>query len=682
MVVLYSAKDQCWKITDFGLTSEGTSNRLVTTRYARGKPCYRAPELLSNEKGGYSNKLDMWSLGCILFELVTGAKAFASDYAVFEYRLNPESRLQAGPHPSLLRLHHIYLLLQSDPLSRPSASHAILLNELTVFLFSQDELVSGFHQKWLEDSINTVVESSMELAVTLERHDIITRVLENPYIVWSSEMRLRLVSFAIKQRRSRLLPIFVNAGWDGAMCLSVVAKENFAEAVAVLVEAGVPVDAPYNGRTALETAIASKSEQAMMSLLETGSDVALVTDLVWPSSFPRSMSAMRLLEQMREMSWDNNHRGRSWRIRCKKERSSIAPRLNVSTNSAAAPRHYFLWSHPGFWRDFQFSLLTEGILGVRGELSGNHCIRFSADGKYLAFCRRGVVDIFTSSGSKKRMRIDPGVLRATVVCFIPNSNNIVICGTSPRIKLCDITSGEPRRSFIVPVGGIQFKIVMCLDVSRDGRQLASGCDDGSVRLWNIDTGALSHTILVLNPELRCHILSLTFSEDGSSIAASGSNKFIYIFKVCSSPSVLINWIRCPSIASSFAFLPAESGIFCHSDNGSMSVLNLKPGKRKSNFHLADELTLSEVGSRGGVTADGSWIVCASPGSSVMRFYDTGDKRLKFVFFPMDFNEPVENIWMGFATERIAVVTRDGAFNIWGTIRTLVKLTEKNTRIQR
>ena len=80
--VLYSAASGWWKIADFGLTSSATSRRLRTTTGQRGKPCYRAPELV-RDFGlgvGFNRKVDIWSLGCILFELCIGHKAFNHDF--------------------------------------------------------------------------------------------------------------------------------------------------------------------------------------------------------------------------------------------------------------------------------------------------------------------------------------------------------------------------------------------------------------------------------------------------------------------------------------------------------------------------------------------------------------------------------------------------------------------------
>jgi serine/threonine protein kinase len=74
-----------WKIADFGLTAIGNTIRQNTTNAARGKPCYRAPELLREQNSSYSKQVDIWSLGCVLHELCIGKKAFSSDWAAFEY---------------------------------------------------------------------------------------------------------------------------------------------------------------------------------------------------------------------------------------------------------------------------------------------------------------------------------------------------------------------------------------------------------------------------------------------------------------------------------------------------------------------------------------------------------------------------------------------------------------------
>lgn len=64
---------------------EGTSQHANTTRFARGTSSYRAPELIKT--GKFTNKVDIWALGCILYEVVTLQKAFSSDHEVYDYFL-------------------------------------------------------------------------------------------------------------------------------------------------------------------------------------------------------------------------------------------------------------------------------------------------------------------------------------------------------------------------------------------------------------------------------------------------------------------------------------------------------------------------------------------------------------------------------------------------------------------
>ena len=89
--VLYSSKDKLWKIADFGLTSPATSLGFVSTTRGRGKPAYTAPELLQ-DPSLYNKKTDIWSLGCILFELCTGEKLFNTHWEVWNYAVGRNSR--------------------------------------------------------------------------------------------------------------------------------------------------------------------------------------------------------------------------------------------------------------------------------------------------------------------------------------------------------------------------------------------------------------------------------------------------------------------------------------------------------------------------------------------------------------------------------------------------------------
>jgi serine/threonine protein kinase len=127
--VLYSIVDQMWKVADFGLTSEATSTAFRFTDVAHGTPGYRSPELLKDDGAKYNNKVDIWAMGCLFFELATGSKLFSDDVSVIEYarsegilalEISCDGTLDTETIEYVKGMVHD--MLQIEPTSRPSAS--------------------------------------------------------------------------------------------------------------------------------------------------------------------------------------------------------------------------------------------------------------------------------------------------------------------------------------------------------------------------------------------------------------------------------------------------------------------------------------------------------------------------------------------------------------------------------
>ena len=69
---------------------------------------------------------------------------------------------------------------------------------------------------------------------------------------------------------------------------------------------------------------------------------------------------------------------------------------------------------------------------------------------------------------------------------------------------------SPRRAFVLAG---HHEAINCLAFSPDGRTLASGSDDHSLRIWNPLTGRLLHTL-----DLHAPVTSVAFSPDGRTLA--------------------------------------------------------------------------------------------------------------------------------------------------------------------
>jgi serine/threonine protein kinase len=92
---------------------------------SRGTSSYRAPELLRSLPAGFNSKTDIWSLGCIGYELLTGQKAFIDDIEVFQYFTGEKTPKQYFKRLDQFSKLYIHDLLEPNPENRPSAKELL-----------------------------------------------------------------------------------------------------------------------------------------------------------------------------------------------------------------------------------------------------------------------------------------------------------------------------------------------------------------------------------------------------------------------------------------------------------------------------------------------------------------------------------------------------------------------------
>lgn len=72
--ILMDESHKRFKIADFGVATEVISKNTNTKRTETGTAWYMAPEVIRSEP--YSYPIDIWALGCILFELISGKRPY------------------------------------------------------------------------------------------------------------------------------------------------------------------------------------------------------------------------------------------------------------------------------------------------------------------------------------------------------------------------------------------------------------------------------------------------------------------------------------------------------------------------------------------------------------------------------------------------------------------------------
>ena len=120
--------DGTCKISDFGISkrSDNIYGNDITNNM-QGSVFWMAPEVIRSQGQGYSAKVDIWSLGCVVLEMFAGRRPWAKEEAIGAiYKLG--SLNQAPPIPddvsssiSLLALSFMYDCFTIDPGNRPTA---------------------------------------------------------------------------------------------------------------------------------------------------------------------------------------------------------------------------------------------------------------------------------------------------------------------------------------------------------------------------------------------------------------------------------------------------------------------------------------------------------------------------------------------------------------------------------
>ena len=138
-----------WLLTDFGFSSIIPSGKVGLSNGRRGTSGYRAPEFLKEgaKPAEYTTSADIWSIGCILFELATvkGRTAFGwEDWPVvcFAKGLSPVPQLTVQDNA----------LLQVETFSPAASATLTILQQLNLILqlcFALDpkERINAFELK-------------------------------------------------------------------------------------------------------------------------------------------------------------------------------------------------------------------------------------------------------------------------------------------------------------------------------------------------------------------------------------------------------------------------------------------------------------------------------------------------------------------------------------------------------
>jgi WD40 repeat protein len=514
------------KIIDFGIAKamqHDLTDKTVFTRFHQfmGTPAYMSPEQAGTDSADIDTRSDIFSLGVVLYELLTG-------------RTPMESReLASADYDEIRRqIREVEPMRPSNRISTLSASErTTVAQSRSVDPGKLSRLVRGdldwIVLKAMDKDRNRRYETANEFAKDLQRYlDNEPVTARKPSVAYVFQKFARRHKVALATAACFALLLTVSAGVSAAQAIKNKSLFTAAE------------------EARLKEMSAKQREAELRRIAETERD--------------RGQSLLYAANMnLAKRDWDAAYLSRPVEL------------LELHRPQPGQPDlRNFEW----FYLD---RLCHSDLLTLKGYTRGFCKVVFSPDGKRLASSSEDTtVKVLDATSGQELLSLKGGAGPAWGVAFSPDGKRLASGNWDQKIKIWDATSGQ--EAFMLSghtdmVWGVVF--------SPDGNRLASASSDKTVKVWNATSG---QELFTLKGHTGA-VSSVAYSPDGKRLASASSDKMVKVWDAMSGQELLTlkghaDSVKCVAFSPDGSRLASAAGEVYTGKPGEVKVWDATSGQ--------------------------------------------------------------------------------------------------------